>query len=83
MNSNEESLQRSRVQRLRRLDCCAVSDALDRLGLLGVVTGIAQQSGGSRIAGAVITLKLGTGEPPPGPARHLGTTAVEAGARAR
>jgi regulator of RNase E activity RraA len=32
-----------------------------------------------RIAGAAITVKLGTGEPPPGPARHLGTTAVEAG----
>ncbi len=25
------------------------------------------------------TVKLGTGEAPPGPARHLGTTAVEAG----
>jgi regulator of RNase E activity RraA len=67
------------LQRLRRLDCCAVSDALDRLGLSGVVTGVPQQSGDARIAGAVITVKLGTGEPPPGPARHLGTTAVEAG----
>ena len=67
------------VERLRRLDSCAVSDALDRLKLTGVVTGLAQRSGSSRIAGQVITVKLGTGEPPPGPPRHLGTTAVEAG----
>jgi 4-hydroxy-4-methyl-2-oxoglutarate aldolase len=73
------SMLRSRLQRLRRLDCCAVSDALDRLGLSGVVTGVPQRSGGTRIAGAIITVKLGTGEPPSGPARHLGTAAVEAG----
>ena len=79
MHANDVSVLRSRLQRLRRLDCCAVSDALDRLGLSGVVTGVPQQSGGARIAGAAITVKLGTGEPPPGPARHLGTTAVEAG----
>ena len=79
MPVNDVSTLRSRLQRLRRLDCCAVSDALDRLGLSGVVTGVPQQSGGVRIAGAAITVKLGTGEPPPGPARHLGTTAVEAG----
>jgi 4-hydroxy-4-methyl-2-oxoglutarate aldolase len=66
------------VARLRRLDCCAVSDALDRLKLSGVVTKIPQQSGSSRIAGQVITVKLGTGDPPPGPSRHLGTTAIEA-----
>ena len=79
MRPNDLSTLRSRLQRLRRLDCCAVSDALDRLGLAGVVSGIPQQSGAVRIAGAAITVKLGTGEPPPGPARHLGTTAVEAG----
>jgi regulator of RNase E activity RraA len=68
-----------RVQRLRRLDVCAVSDAMDRLQLHGVVTGIPQQSGEQRIAGVVVTLKLGTGKPPPGPPRHLGTTAIECG----
>jgi 4-hydroxy-4-methyl-2-oxoglutarate aldolase len=66
------------VHRLRRLDCCAVSDALDRLKLPGVISGIPQQSGNGRIAGRAITVKLGIGESPPGPARHLGTTAVEA-----
>jgi regulator of RNase E activity RraA len=61
------------------LDCCAVSDALDRLQLSGVVSGVPQQSGSGRIAGAAITLKVGTGAPPPGPVRHLGTHAVEGG----
>jgi regulator of RNase E activity RraA len=36
-----------RVERLRRLDACAVSDALDKCGLKGVVTGIPQLSGAS------------------------------------
>ncbi|RDK06423.1 RraA family protein [Cupriavidus lacunae] len=67
----------SNVQRLRRLDCCAVSDALDKLQLPGTVTGLPQRSGSGRIAGRAITVKLGTGAPPPGPARHLGCTAIE------
>lgn len=66
------------VQRLRRLDCCAVSDALDKLQLPGVVTGLPQRSGESRIAGRAVTVKLGTGAPPPGVVRHLGCTAIEA-----
>ena len=66
------------VRRLRRLDCCAISDTLDRLKLGGQVTSLPQQSGHGRIAGRAITVKLGTGEPPPGPPRHLGTTAIEA-----
>jgi regulator of RNase E activity RraA len=65
------------VQRLRRLDCCAVSDALDKLKLPGVVSGLPQRSGEGRIAGRAITVKLGTGETPPGPPVHLGCTAIE------
>ncbi|MEW9582439.1 RraA family protein [Paraburkholderia sp. DGU8] len=65
------------VQRLRRLDCCAVSDALDKLKLPGVVSGLPQRSGDRRIAGRAITVKLGTGEAPPGPPVHLGCTAIE------
>lgn len=65
------------VARLRRIDCCALSDALDKLGLGGQVTALAMRSGSGRIAGRVITVRLGTGDPPPGPPRHLGTTAVE------
>ena len=79
MQFADASILQTRLQRLRRLDCCAVSDALDRLGLSGVITGVPQQSGGVRIAGTAITVKLGTGDPPPGPPRHLGTAAVEAG----
>lgn len=67
------------VHRLRRLDTCAVSDALDRLKLSGQVTGVPQRAGTApRIAGRVVTLKLHVGAPPPGPPRHLGTAAVEA-----
>ncbi|MBP0593556.1 RraA family protein [Paraburkholderia sp. LEh10] len=65
------------VQRLRRLDCCAVSDALDKLKLTGVVSGLPQRSGTGRVAGRAITVKLGTGEAPPGPPVHLGCTAIE------
>lgn len=67
-----------RVRRLRRLDACAVSDALDRLGLHGVESHVPQHSGAGRIAGAVVTLSVGAGTPPPGPPRHLGTAAIEA-----
>lgn len=65
------------VRRLRRLDACAVSDALDRLKLKGVVGAVPQQSGTSRIAGRVITVKLGAGQPSSGKPRHLGAAAVE------
>jgi regulator of RNase E activity RraA len=64
--------------RLLALDACAVSDALDKLGLAGVVTGLPPLSVPRRIAGRVVTVKLGVGTPPPGPTKHLGTTAVEA-----
>ncbi len=66
------------VQRLRRLDACAVSDALDKLGLPGAVTGLPQRSGGARIAGCAVTMKVGPGQPPPGPPKHLGCAAIEA-----
>jgi 4-hydroxy-4-methyl-2-oxoglutarate aldolase len=68
----------SAVERLSRLDCCAVSDALDKLKLTGVVSGLPQLAGSGRIAGRVVTMKLGVGTPPPGPTRHLGTAAIEA-----
>jgi 4-hydroxy-4-methyl-2-oxoglutarate aldolase len=66
------------VARLRKIDCCALSDALDRLGMKGVVSGLPQRSGEGRIAGRAVTVKLGVGDPPPGPPRHLGVTAIEA-----
>ena len=69
------------VRRLRQVDACALSDALDRLAnpdLGAVVSGVPQLSGESRIAGVVTTMKLGVGAPPPGPPRHLGLSAIEA-----
>lgn len=66
------------VARLNRLDSCAVSDALDKLGLKGAVTGIVPLTCARRIAGKVLTIRLGAGEPPPGVPRHIGTTAIEA-----
>lgn len=66
------------VVRLARLDCCALSDALDKLKLTGVVSGLPQLSGAGRIAGRAVTMRAGTGAPPPGPPRHLGATAIEA-----
>lgn len=66
------------VARLKRLDCCAVSDALDKLRLTGVAVGLSQLAGTQRIAGRVLTVKLGVGAPPAGPLRHLGTTAIQA-----
>jgi 4-hydroxy-4-methyl-2-oxoglutarate aldolase len=67
----------TQVQRLARIDCCAVSDALDKLKLPGVVSGLPQLSGARRITGRAVTMKLGAGGPQPGPVRHLGTTAIE------
>jgi regulator of RNase E activity RraA len=69
----------SRVRRLRGLDSCAVSDALDQLKLGGVVSGLPPRSGRAKIAGRVVTMKLDTGDPPPGPLRHIGCNAVAAG----
>ena len=66
------------VERLARLDTCAVSDALDRLQLAGAVTGLQRLSTTRRIAGRAVTVKLGAGAAPAEPARHLGTAAIEA-----
>jgi 4-hydroxy-4-methyl-2-oxoglutarate aldolase len=68
------------VSRLGRVDSCAVSDALDKLGLKGAVTGLHRLSTERQIAGRVVTVKLDAGAAlgAPGAARHLGTAAVEA-----
>ena len=66
------------VRRLRRLDACAVSDAMDSLNLSGTASGLPRASGEGRIAGRVITLKVGLAPAPGGVVRHLGTAAVEA-----
>jgi 4-hydroxy-4-methyl-2-oxoglutarate aldolase len=47
-----------RTRRLRKLDACAVSDALDRLGLHGVVLGLRPMGPRRRIAGRAVTVRL-------------------------
>lgn len=68
------------VDRLSKLDSCAVSDALDSLKLKGVVTGLQQLSVQRKICGRAVTVKLvpkGSQESK----RHLGTAAVEAASK--
>jgi regulator of RNase E activity RraA len=62
--------------RLGRLDACAVSDALDRLGLPGAVTGIAPLvPADALLTGPVITVRVGP-RPDSRPRPHLGATAI-------
>jgi regulator of RNase E activity RraA len=65
------------LERLGRLDSCAVSDALDKLGLAGAVSGIHRFSTDRRISGRVVTVKLERDDGRPAASRHLGTTAIE------
>src|SRR5690242_18252568 len=67
------------LDRLACLDSCAVSDALDKLGLPGEVTGLQQLSAQRRIAGRVLTVKLDRAEGRSN-TRHLCTAAIEAAA---
>ena len=66
------------LERLARLDSCAVSDALDSLQMSNVLLGLSALSSQKKIAGTAVTVKLGEND---GRAskRHLGTAAVEAG----
>jgi 4-hydroxy-4-methyl-2-oxoglutarate aldolase len=65
------------TDRFLRMDSCAVSDALDKLGLPGSVTGIPRVSTDRRIAGRVLTVKLDRAGGRSSN-RHLCTTAIEA-----
>jgi 4-hydroxy-4-methyl-2-oxoglutarate aldolase len=67
------------VARLARLDTCGVSDALDRLGLSGAVAGLRPMWPCPRIAGRVVPVRLRHAQPGERAARHLGTSAIEAG----
>jgi len=68
-----------KIARLRALDICDLSDAVDALGLKPAVTGLFQVSAGKPIAGRAVTVKLIAGNAPPSDhPRHLCTTAVEA-----
>ena len=65
------------IERLAKLDTCAVSDALDSLGLKGATWGVRPQWQCSRIVGRAVTMKI----KPAGlqqPTQHLGTAPIEA-----
>jgi 4-hydroxy-4-methyl-2-oxoglutarate aldolase len=65
------------LERLERLDTCAVSDALDHLGLRGATTGIRPLWMCPKIVGRAVTVKI----VPAGLSRsgvHLATPAIEA-----
>lgn len=65
------------VDRLARLDVCALSDALDALGLPASVSDIARQSGEGVLAGRVMPVQLAEGPAPAHlPKVHLGATAI-------
>jgi 4-hydroxy-4-methyl-2-oxoglutarate aldolase len=66
-----------RLERLRALDTCAVSDALDSLEHPGAVVGITSLSVPRRVAGRAVTVSLIEADGSSAP-RHLGTAAVDA-----
>jgi 4-hydroxy-4-methyl-2-oxoglutarate aldolase len=66
------------IDRLRALDICDLSDALDALGMAAAVTGLAATSGVRPIAGRAVTVQLAAGPAPFSAERkHLCTTVVE------
>jgi regulator of RNase E activity RraA len=65
--------------RLLQLDTCAVSDAVDQLGLPSAISGLVNRTGRKRIAGRVITVKLAAAETGRKSQTHLCTAAIEAG----
>jgi regulator of RNase E activity RraA len=64
------------VERLRALDACAVSDALDALGLAGAVTGISRRTAPKLVVGRAVTVKV-VPRRDATPAPHLATEAVQ------
>lgn len=65
------------VARLAAIDVCSLSDAMDALGLDGVIDGLTPMWEGAKVAGRAVTMKLAPG---PAPASaipvHLGARAI-------
>lgn len=65
------------IERLAKLDTCAVSDGMDRLGLKGATYGVRPMWDCRKIVGRAVTMKI----KPVGldkPKQHLGTAAIVA-----
>ncbi|MDA0707916.1 MAG: RraA family protein, partial [Proteobacteria bacterium] len=69
------------LERLKKLDSCAVSDAMDSLGLPGEVTGINNQTTKNKIVGRTLTVELGASKPVGGSVKHLCSGAIEMGGK--
>lgn len=70
---------RGYLERLAKLDTCAVSDAKDSLGLGAAVSGLGRKSGQGLLAGRVKTVLLAEGKPDAAaPKVHLGARAIMA-----
>ena len=65
--------------RLKNMDSCAVSDAMDSLGLFGEVTGINNQTTKDKIVGRTLTVELGNEKPAGGSTKHLCSGVIECG----
>ncbi len=66
------------ARRVAAFDTCTISDALDKLGLRGAVPGLKRlTTQGERIAGKIVTVKLGPAIEGL-PKRHLGASAIMA-----
>lgn len=69
------------VDRLKEMDTCMVSDALDALGLPGAIVGVRPMWPCGRTAGRVATVRLAPAATAPaidGPPVHLGARAIAA-----
>ncbi|GKY89946.1 RraA family protein [Sinisalibacter aestuarii] len=65
------------LERLARLDACAVSDAMDALGLGPALTGLGRLSGEGLLVGRIRTVELAAGPAPAdAPKVHLGARAI-------
>lgn len=70
------------VRGLEALDTCVLSDAMDSLGLSGVLSGIVPLWRSGRVAGPARTMllrRIEDGETAPPAAAHLGTRAIDGG----
>jgi regulator of RNase E activity RraA len=66
------------LARLRLLDACAVSDALDTLGLPGAVTGLTPMWPADRVTSGRVRTVAAAPRPPSGPGTHIASPAVAA-----
>ena len=75
--ATREAAQDTLVERLSKVDACAASDALDRLGMKGSVIGLRPLTVTAKITGRVVTTRMKAfgGERS---TRHLGAAAIEA-----